>query len=130
VLIYLRVALNATPILELDGYWLLSDLLDRPDQRTESRQALRALFARRNSTTYRLAGYAVLSTVFGAVLLTTGIYTTWRSFHHLLVTLWNTGFGNQVLVILFVAPVIAGLGALVGAQICKFKPGPTPRKTS
>jgi putative peptide zinc metalloprotease protein len=119
VLIYLRVALNATPVLELDGYWLISDLLDRPNLRVESKGALRSLPAHRNSASFRLAGYALLSTLFGAVLLTTGIYTTWGSFHRLVLALWNGGFGNQLLVILFVAPVIVALGALVVGQIGK-----------
>jgi hypothetical protein len=128
VLIYIRVALNATPVLELDGYWLLSDALDRPDLRTESVQALRARLHRRTAS-LRLAGYAVLSTLFGAVLLTTSIYAAWRSFHHLLVALWTGGLGNQVLVMLFVAPVIAALAILVSTQICELVNGRAQRRT-
>jgi hypothetical protein len=123
ILIYLRVALNATPILELDGYWLISDALDRPGLRAESKQALRALLGHRRPVSLRLAGYYVLSTVVGAALLFISLYTWWRSFHHLLIALWSTGLGNQVLVVLFVAPVIAALATLVATQICKLVNG-------
>jgi putative peptide zinc metalloprotease protein len=73
---YLAVATNLNPLLELDGYYMLSDALDRPNLRQESLAWLgqrawtdlrsgRALRAHRVELLYGLAavGYATVLTV-------------------------------------------------------------------
>jgi hypothetical protein len=39
VLGYLNIVINSVPLLELDGYWILADALDRPTLQRDARQA-------------------------------------------------------------------------------------------
>lgn len=89
----LSILWNMNPLLRLDGYWLLSDLLGRRNLRGEARQALAAAWARcrgraptaaagmRPLLAWGLAAYALASMLFFAVVV---VMALWR-FHASLV---------------------------------------------
>ena len=68
-LIYLGVAINLLPLLQLDGYWLLADVLDRPELRHDSLRALRRWREPTEPAARGLAAYALASLGLGASLL-------------------------------------------------------------
>ena len=61
--------MNMVPFLELGGYCILSDLLERPQLRSESWKALSEALKFRRSRELWLADYGASSVVFGIGLL-------------------------------------------------------------
>jgi CRP-like cAMP-binding protein/Zn-dependent protease len=123
---YFVIFLNLVPMLELDGYWILSDLIQVPDLRPRSLQFLRYDFwqklRRRERFTKQEIGlgvYAVLGVAF-TILTLWWSFVVWEEiFGGLIHALWAAGVVGRVLLIalaLFVAgPVIRGAIALVRA---------------
>lgn len=103
VITYLGVILNAIPLLELDGYWIVSDALNRPSLHHDSLLALQSAL-RGKIEEKGLALYALASTVFGIGVLVLGALAFWSLFGDLFHTLWEGGFGFKVLGVFLVLP--------------------------
>jgi CRP-like cAMP-binding protein/Zn-dependent protease len=127
VLNYFVIFLNLVPLLELDGYWILSDLIQVPDLRPRSLQFTQhdlwhKLRNRERLTVQELglAAYGLAGAVFTIFVLIGAAYFWRERFGGLLTSLWHGGIAGRillVLLILFIAGpvvrgVIAGLHAL------------------
>jgi len=124
VLNYFVVFMNLIPLLELDGYWFFSDLIQVPDLRARSIAFLRfdlwTKVRRRTRLTLQEVGLGVYATI-GVVFAIFALYTAfffWRQlFGGLVSTLWRDGVWTRLLLlalILFITgPVIrAGIDAV------------------
>jgi putative peptide zinc metalloprotease protein len=124
VLAYLNIFLNCIPLLELDGYWILSDFLRAPDLRPRSMEFLqhdlihkirsRERFSRQE---VGLLVYGVLGLIATGLLLVSG-YFFWKIlFGGLVISLWAGGVYTRVLLVglgLFVLnPILRGLIKMV-----------------
>jgi CRP-like cAMP-binding protein/Zn-dependent protease len=121
---YFVIFLNLVPLLELDGYWLLSDLIQVPDLRPRSLQFIRydvwhKLRHREHFTKQEvgLGLYAVVGVVFTVFSFYWSIFFWQEVFGGLVRSLWEGGTIGRVLLIalvLFVTgPVIRGFISLV-----------------
>lgn len=121
---YLVVFLNLVPLLELDGYWIFSDLIQVPDLRPRSLQFIRydlwrKLRGREHITKQEvgLALYGILGVAFTILSLYTAFYFWETVFGGLISELWNGGLVGRVLLLalaLFLAgPLLRGGIALV-----------------
>lgn len=120
VLAYLNIFLNVVPLLELDGYWMLSDLLRAPDLRPRSMEFLQHDLIHKIRTREKFARneiglliYGVLGVVATGALFVSG-YFFWKIlFGGLVSTLWHGGIYTRALLLalaLFVLnPIIRGL---------------------
>ncbi len=117
---YLVIFLNLIPLLELDGYWILSDLIQVPDLRPRSLQFVQhdlwhKLRARERLTPqeWGLGGYAVAGIAFTIFSFITAFIFWQVIFGELILTLWRGKIGSKILLFLlavFLAgPVIRGL---------------------
>jgi len=119
VLAYLNIFLNVVPLLELDGYWMLSDFLRAPDLRPRSLEFLQHDLIHKIRTRERFARneiglliYGILGIAATGALFVSG-YFFWKIlFGGLVVTLWHGGVYTRVLLIalgLFILnPIIRG----------------------
>lgn len=121
---YFVIFLNLIPLLELDGYWILSDLIQVPDLRPRSLQFIRYDLWRkarhREGFTRQevgLALYGIVGVVFTIVSLYWSVYFWEEIFGSLVRSLWDGGPVTRVLLValaLFVAgPLLRGLIALI-----------------
>lgn len=116
VLGYLGIILNAVPLLELDGYWFLADVLDRPTLQRDSRRELVAA-ARGNAEHPALAVYAGVSLIFGLCGIAFGIFAWWHLFGGLFHELWDGGLGYKALAVFLVLPYAAMVGHLAAQPL-------------
>jgi CRP-like cAMP-binding protein/Zn-dependent protease len=127
---YFVIFLNLVPMLELDGYWILSDLIQVPDLRPRSLQFMRydlwrKLRGRERFTKQEvgLALYGTLGVAFTIFSVATAVFFWEEVFGGLIRELWAGGPIARLLlvaVVLFVAgPVIRGLIALVRSLVRK-----------
>jgi len=119
VLNYFVIFLNLVPLLELDGYWILSDLIQVPDLRPRSLQFtqhdLWHKVRHRERLTLQelgLTAYGLAGAIFTVFVLISAAYF-WRArFGGLVTSLWNGGIVGRTLLallILFIGgPVIRG----------------------
>jgi CRP-like cAMP-binding protein/Zn-dependent protease len=126
VINYFVIFLNLIPLLELDGYFILADLIQVPDLRPRSLQFIRYDLWRKIRGRERvtkqevgLAAYAIVGIAFTVFCLWTSIFF-WRTiFGGLISQLWNGGvIGKALLVVLglFIAgPILRGLITLARA---------------
>jgi CRP-like cAMP-binding protein/Zn-dependent protease len=123
---YFVIFLNLVPMLELDGYWILSDLIQVPDLRPRSLQFLRydlwqklRRHERFTKQEVGLGAYAVLGVAFTILTLWWSLIVWEEIFGGLIHALWGAGLVGRLLLValaLFVAgPVIRGAIALVRA---------------
>ena len=117
---YIVIFLNLVPLLELDGYWILSDLIQVPDLRPRSLQFIQhdlwhKIRARERLTTqeWGLGGYGFAGIAFTIFSFWTG-YIFWEViFKELIFSLWDGGPGSRILLVLLAAflagPIIRGL---------------------
>jgi CRP-like cAMP-binding protein/Zn-dependent protease len=117
---YLVIFLNLIPLLELDGYWILSDAIQVPDLRPRSLQFIQhdlwhQLRTREKLTPqeWGLGGYGIAGILFTIFSFWTG-YIFWKEiFGELIVSLWRGGPGSKILLVLlglFLAgPILRGL---------------------
>ncbi|MGE5459018.1 MAG: cyclic nucleotide-binding domain-containing protein [Solirubrobacterales bacterium] len=123
---YFVIFLNLVPLLELDGYWILSDLIQVPDLRPRSLQFIRydlwRKLARRDGFSKQevgLALYGTLGVLFTIFALLTSAYFWDEVFGGLIRELWRGGPISKTLliaVLVFIAgPVLRGLIALLRA---------------
>jgi CRP-like cAMP-binding protein/Zn-dependent protease len=117
---YLVIFLNLIPLLELDGYWILSDLIQVPDLRPRSLQFIHHDLWHKLRTKEKLTpqewglgayGFAGLAfTIFSFITA----YIFWKEiFGELILRLWRGGLGSKILLVLLVVflagPVFRGL---------------------
>jgi putative peptide zinc metalloprotease protein len=126
VLNYLVVIMNLIPLLELDGYYILADLIEIPDLRERSLVFMRRDLFHQLRTRERfskrdagLALYGVLGIAFTIFSLYTAYYY-WRTvFGDLVSRLWAQGAATRVLLLIlavFIAgPLLRGLIKLLRA---------------
>jgi CRP-like cAMP-binding protein/Zn-dependent protease len=116
---YLVIFLNLIPLLELDGYWILSDLIQVPDLRPRSLQfiqhdlwhAIRSR-ARLTPQDWGIAAYGIAGILFTIFSFWTG-YLFWKViFKDLILSLWRGGIGSRILLVLLGAflagPIVRG----------------------
>ena len=112
---YFNVALNLIPFLELDGYWLLTDLLETPHLRARSFALLRHDLPDRvrgkrppfTRAERAVAAFGVLGVVCTALALAVA-FTIWFPLaSRMLSAGWDAGLGGQIAVVLIVS-VAAG----------------------
>ena len=120
VLGYLVVFMNLVPLLELDGYWILSDLIQVPDLRPRSIAFIRHDLWRKLRERARLSIqevglglYGIAGFLFSAWCLYIGFYFWRQIFGSFIARLWNGGIGTRLLlallVLLIAAPAVRGL---------------------
>jgi CRP-like cAMP-binding protein/Zn-dependent protease len=123
---YFVIFLNLIPLLELDGYWILSDLIQVPDLRPRSLEFIQHdvwhKIKERERFTPQEVGlglYAVIGIGFTILSLYWAYFFWQRIFGGLVSSLWNGGLGSRVLLILlalFLAgPALRGLLQLARA---------------
>jgi CRP-like cAMP-binding protein/Zn-dependent protease len=117
---YFVIFLNLIPLLELDGYWILSDLIQVPDLRPRSLQFVQhdlwhRVRARERLTAQELGlgGYAIAGIAFTIFSFFTA-FIFWKViFWELILSLWRGKIGSKILLFLLAAfltgPVIRGL---------------------
>jgi CRP-like cAMP-binding protein/Zn-dependent protease len=126
VLNYFVLFMNLVPLLELDGYWILSDAIQVPDLRPRSLAFLRydllhklRVRERFSRVEVGLALYGVVGVAFAALSFYTGFFF-WRAiFGSLIVRMWEGGTPTRVLLVLLglvvAGPLVRGALALVRA---------------
>ena len=132
VLNYFVIFLNLIPLLELDGYWILSDLIQMPELRPRSLQFIQKdlwhkLKVREHFTPQEIGlglyGFiGVLFTIFSFY----GAYFFWQEiFGDLIKSLWDGGLGPRLLLLVLAlflgGPAIRGLINLVRTLIRRGK---------
>jgi CRP-like cAMP-binding protein/Zn-dependent protease len=124
VLNYLVVIMNLIPLLELDGYYILADLIEVPDLRERSLAFMRHDLFHKLRTRERfskrdvgLALYGVLGVAFTVFSLYTAYYYWETVFGDLVARLWEGGPVTRLLLVVlavFIAgPILRGLVKLV-----------------
>jgi CRP-like cAMP-binding protein len=126
VLAYLNIFLNLIPLLELDGYWMLSDWLRTPDLRPRSMEFMQhdLLYKLRTRERFTRAEmglllYAVFGVIASVLLIFSG-YLGWKVlFGNVVSTLWEGGLYTRILLValaLFILnPILRALINLVRA---------------
>jgi CRP-like cAMP-binding protein/Zn-dependent protease len=120
VLNYFVIFLNLVPLLELDGYWLLSDLIQVPDLRPMSLQFIRDDLWRKlrgrepfSKQEVGLGVYGTIGVAFTIFAFVTSFFFWREIFGGLVSKLWNGGSLGRVLLLvlgLFVTgPLLRGL---------------------
>lgn len=110
------IALNALPILEVDGHWALADYLDEPDLAPRARAALADLLhGRRPPAGTGLAAYGAVSLLAGFALIAVSVTIQWQVLGGLITAL-VTGSVTDILIgcYLVVPLAIAVLVSLAG----------------
>ena len=92
------IALNALPILEVDGHWALADYLDEPDLAPRARAALAdRLHRRRPPAGIGLAAYGAISLLAGFALIAASVAIQWQVLGGLITAL-VTGSVTDILI--------------------------------
>jgi CRP-like cAMP-binding protein len=132
VLNYFVIFLNLVPLLELDGYWILSDLIQVPDLRPRSLAFIRhdlwhKLRAREGFSRVEvgLALYGIVGVAFAVFSFYTGFFF-WRAiFGSLISRMWNGGPVTRallvVLAVLVAGPLVRGALALARAVLGRLR---------
>jgi putative peptide zinc metalloprotease protein len=132
VLNYLVCFLNLVPLLELDGYWILSDAIQVPDLRPRSLAFLRhdlwhklRMRQRLSKQEVGLGLYGILGVVFTIFAIYVA-YLSWRTVTgSLLVRLWDGGLATRILLavlaLVIAGPVVRGLINLIRGVLRRLK---------
>jgi CRP-like cAMP-binding protein/Zn-dependent protease len=129
---YFVIFLNLVPLLELDGYWILSDLIQVPDLRPMSLQFIRYDLWRKLRARERfskqevgLGLYGTLGVAFTIFAFATSFYFWREIFGSLVGKLWNGGVVGRVLLLalaVFVTgPLLRGLIELARALLRRLR---------
>ncbi|MEV4556359.1 hypothetical protein AB0K51_05085 [Kitasatospora sp. NPDC049285] len=119
------VAVNLAPVLELDGYWLLCDLLGVRDLFGRSMAALRDVLRRQGVRQDRgLALYAVASLVVGVGFGAAAAWAWWSSAGTVVGALWWHGVGATTIALVLSVPVAAPLLQPAVALLGRVRSGP------
>ena len=125
---YLVILLNLVPLLELDGYWVLADLIQVPDLRPRSLQFIQydlwRKLRRRERFTKQEVGlglYGVLGIAFTVFAVWTAIFFWEEVFGGLVREIWAGGPVARLLLVAFAlfigGPVLRGLISLTRALV-------------
>ena len=117
---YIVIFMNLVPLLELDGYWILSDLIQVPDLRARSLEFIQHDFWHKTRARERLTrqewglgAYAIAGIAFTIFSFWTGYFFWEQIFGSLVGSLWDHGTGGRILLFLLAAflagPVVRGL---------------------
>jgi CRP-like cAMP-binding protein/Zn-dependent protease len=120
---YFLIFMNLIPLLELDGYWIFSDLIQMPNLRRRSlafiehdlwhKLRVRERFSLQEGG---LAFYGVIGTFFTVFSFYTAYFFWQEIFGGLVSSLWNGGLISRILLVLlalaFIGPLIRGLFTL------------------
>jgi putative peptide zinc metalloprotease protein len=123
---YFIIFLNLIPLLELDGYWILSDAIQVPDLRPRSLAFIQhdlwhKLRQRERLTPQQLGlgGYAIIGIAFTILSFFTAYFFWKEIFGGLVLSLWRGGFVSRGLLVLLAVflggPAIRGLIAFAKA---------------
>jgi CRP-like cAMP-binding protein/Zn-dependent protease len=123
VLNYFIIFMNLVPLLELDGYYVLSDLIQVPDLRPRSLAFVRydlwhKLRVRERFTRQEvgLGLYGILGVAFAALSLFASFFFWRHLFGRLILQMWNGGIFTRtlliVLALVIAGPLLRGLGEL------------------
>jgi CRP-like cAMP-binding protein/Zn-dependent protease len=125
VLNYFVIFLNLIPLLELDGYWILTDLIEVPDLRQRSLAFIQRDLWHKLRGRERLTPQEVGLGLYGIAGIAFTIFTFyfayffWNEiFGSLISSLWNGGTGSRLLLLLLTL-ILAGpaiRGAINGAR--------------
>jgi CRP-like cAMP-binding protein/Zn-dependent protease len=126
VLNYFVILLNLIPLLELDGYWILSDLIQVRDLRPRAIAFVQGDMWHKLRIRERFTRQDLGLALYGTVGLLFTIFTFWTAFlfwQHIfggiVSDLWQGGLGSRillfVLLLFFAGPAIRGLIALARA---------------
>jgi putative peptide zinc metalloprotease protein len=110
---WLSVAGNLVPFLELDGYWILADLLDRPQLRREAWQAAHQTLRGRRQGLTGLALYGITSIAFGVILVGAALWVWWWVVGDLLFALAHEGPLGWFVAAALALPVLASWATLL-----------------
>jgi CRP-like cAMP-binding protein/Zn-dependent protease len=125
---YIVIFLNLVPLLELDGYWILSDLIQVPDLRPRSLEFIQHDLWHKIRTRERLTpqewglgGYGFAGIAFTIFSFYTA-YFFWEVIaKELVFGLWQGGLGSKILLLLLVTflagPIIRGLFKLARSLV-------------
>ncbi len=120
VLTFVLVAVNLLPFLELDGYWLITDLLDVPDLRPRALAFLRQELVPRlrsgpplNRGEWGLVGFGVAGSVATAGALVLAAVFWWPILTAVTAGLWRGGWPGQCVLLLLAVLVAAPLTAFL-----------------
>jgi CRP-like cAMP-binding protein/Zn-dependent protease len=124
---YFVIFLNLIPLLELDGYWIFSDLIQMPDLRKRSLAFIQGdlWYKLRHRERFSLQEigiglYGTLGIVFTIFSFYTAYFFWQRIFGGLVSSLWSGGLGTRVLLValafVFIGPLIRGGIALARAM--------------
>jgi CRP-like cAMP-binding protein/Zn-dependent protease len=125
------IVLNLVPLLELDGYWIFTDLIQVTDLRPRSLAFIQhdlwhKLRTRERITPqeFGLAFYGVVGSFFTVVVLVSSFYFWRATFGGIVESLWNGGLTSRLLLLLLAVfvggPLIRGavtLGRSLGLRI-------------
>jgi CRP-like cAMP-binding protein/Zn-dependent protease len=120
---YFVILLNLVPLLELDGYWILSDFIQMPDLRPRSLEFTqhdlwhklrkRERFSRQE---VGLAAYGIAGVAFTIFAVLSSAFFWRQTFGNLILSLWRGGVVSQILLavlVLFIGgPAVRGLAKL------------------
>ena len=120
VINYFVIFENLIPLLRLDGYWILCDVIEEPDLRGTSiafiQRDLWHLLKRREHLSMQhvgLALYGVVGVAYSLFSVWIGVYFWQRLFGGLVRDLWDGGPASRILLIIlflaFLGPVIRAL---------------------
>jgi len=120
---YFVIFMNLIPLLELDGYWIFSDLIQVPNLRRRSLTFMQHDLWHKVRTIERwswqeggLAFYGIIGTVFTVFSFYTAFFFWREIFGGLVTSLWDGGLVSRILLILlalaFIGPLIRGLFTL------------------
>lgn len=123
---YFVIFLNLVPLLELDGYWILSDVIQVPDLRPRSleftqHELWHKIRARQRFSPQEvgLAAYGLAGIAFTVFAVWMAVYFWQETFGNLISSLWHGGVGSRVLLVVLVlalgGPVVRGIGNLARA---------------
>jgi CRP-like cAMP-binding protein/Zn-dependent protease len=126
VLNYFVILLNLIPLLELDGYWILSDLIQVRDLRPRAIAFVQGDLWHKLRIHERFSRQDVGLALYGTVGLLFTIFSFWSAyffwqhiFGGIVSDLWRGGLGSRVLLLLltlfFAGPAIRGVIALIRA---------------
>ena len=123
---YFVIFLNLVPLLELDGYWILSDLIQVPDLRSRSLEFTQHELWHKIRKRERLSPQEVGLASYGLAGIAFTLFAIWmaayfwrETFGNLFSSLWRGGTGSRlllvVLVLVLAGPAVRGIANLVGA---------------
>jgi CRP-like cAMP-binding protein/Zn-dependent protease len=125
---YVVIFLNLIPLLELDGYWILSDLIQVPDLRPRSLQFVQHDLWHKARAGEKLTPQEWGLGAYGFAGIAFTIFSFWTAylfwdviFKDLVISLWTRGVGSRILLVLLVlflaGPVVRGLLNLIGVLL-------------